>query len=85
MLSGSPRLPWCEHTVGPQPGAVDHLEQEIALLREEIRFKASRMERIPASECPQYLPTERLAILELAVTFLANRRHLPLVKLTRVA
>jgi putative transposase len=43
----------------------DQLQQEIALLREEIRIKNLRMATIPATRRPHYRPTERLAILEL--------------------
>jgi putative transposase len=43
----------------------DRLDQEIRLLREEIRIKDARLARIPASRRPHYPPTERLAILEL--------------------
>ena len=43
----------------------DRLGQELALLREEMRIKDSRMLRIPAQRRPHYPPTERLAILEL--------------------
>jgi hypothetical protein len=43
----------------------DQLQQEIALLREEIRIKDARLARIRPSQRPHYLPTERLAILEL--------------------
>jgi putative transposase len=43
----------------------NQFEQAIALLREEIRIKDARMERIPAGQRPHYQPTERLAILEL--------------------
>jgi hypothetical protein len=43
----------------------DRLRQEVALLNEEIRIKDARMDRIPAQRRPHYLPTERLAILEL--------------------
>jgi transposase InsO family protein len=42
----------------------DQLEQEVALLREELRIKDTRMARIPAHERPHFQPTERLAILE---------------------
>jgi len=35
------------------------------LLKEEIRLKDARMNRIPAQRRPHYLPIERLAILEL--------------------
>jgi hypothetical protein len=43
----------------------DQLQQEIQLLREEIRVKDSRMEQIEAHRRPHYPPTKRLAILEL--------------------
>ncbi|MFB3113168.1 MAG: DDE-type integrase/transposase/recombinase, partial [Gemmatimonadales bacterium] len=43
----------------------DRLRQELALLREEMRIKDSRMLRITAQRRPHYPPTERLAILEL--------------------
>jgi hypothetical protein len=43
----------------------DQLGQEIALLREELRIKDARMDRVPASRRPHYQPSERLAILEL--------------------
>jgi transposase InsO family protein len=43
----------------------DRLEQELALLREEIRIKDARMARLPAHRRPQYTPVERMAILEL--------------------
>ena len=46
-------------------GRVDGLEQEVALLREELRIKDARLARIPAQERPRYPPTERLAILGL--------------------
>jgi len=43
----------------------DQLDQEVRLLREELRIKDARLARIPASQRPHYRPTERLAILEL--------------------
>jgi len=43
----------------------DRLQQEIQLLREEIRIKDARMEQIEAHRRPHYPPTARLAILEL--------------------
>ena len=43
----------------------DQHEQQVALLREEIRIKDARFTRIPAARRPHYQPTERLAILEL--------------------
>jgi transposase InsO family protein len=44
---------------------IDRLQQEILLLREEMRLKDTRIARVPAQCRPHYLPTERLAILEL--------------------
>jgi transposase-like protein len=44
---------------------VDRLHQEVALLKEEIRIKDGRMERLPPQRRPHYPPIERLAILEL--------------------
>ena len=41
------------------------LDAEVALLREEIRIKDCRMDRIAPHRRPYYPPTERLAILEL--------------------
>jgi predicted RNA polymerase sigma factor len=41
------------------------LEQEAALLREEIRIKDARTASIPAARRPHYGPTKRLAILAL--------------------
>lgn len=49
----------------PQAAKSQRLQQEIALLREELHIKDSRMARIPAHHRPQYQPSERLAILEL--------------------
>jgi transposase InsO family protein len=43
----------------------DRLQQEIQLLREEIRIKDARMEQLEAHRRLHYPPTERLAILEL--------------------
>ena len=40
----------------------DRLRREVALLREELRIKDARMERIPAQRRPNYPPVERLAI-----------------------
>lgn len=41
------------------------LESEVALLREELRIIAARMNRIDPHRRPQYSPIERMAILEL--------------------
>jgi putative transposase len=43
----------------------DQLQQEVALLRAEIRIKDARMACLPAHRRPYYPPTERLEILEL--------------------
>ncbi len=43
----------------------DHLRQEVALLREEIRIKDARVALIPAAERPRYPPELRMAILAL--------------------
>ena len=43
----------------------DHLRQQVALLTEEIRIKDARMKRVDPQKRPHYLPTERMAILEL--------------------
>ncbi len=44
---------------------VDHLRQEVALLREELRIKDARLALIPAAERPRYPPELRMAILAL--------------------
>ena len=50
----------------PHLKAENHgLRQELALVREEIRIKDSRMARIDPHRRPYYPPTERMAILEL--------------------
>ena len=41
------------------------LNEQVALLREELRIKDVRMGQIPPHRRPQYPPTERMAILEL--------------------
>ena len=41
------------------------VEHELALLREELRIKDARMERVPPRHRPHYPAVERLAILEL--------------------
>jgi len=45
--------------------ALERANQEIALLREEVRIKDARMARIDPHRRPHYPPTERLAILEI--------------------
>jgi putative transposase len=49
----------------PLHAELDQCEREILLLREELRIKDARMERVPAQRRPHYPPMERLAILEL--------------------
>ena len=43
----------------------DRLQQEVALLTEEIHIKDARMKRVEPQKRPHYVPTERMAILEL--------------------
>ncbi|MCP4246450.1 MAG: DDE-type integrase/transposase/recombinase [bacterium] len=43
----------------------DQFRQEVALLTEEIRIKDARMKRIDPPKRPHYVPTERMAALEL--------------------
>jgi transposase InsO family protein len=46
----------------------NRLEQEVAAFREEMRIKDARMDRLDPNRRPHYLPTERMAILELRAT-----------------
>ena len=51
---------------GDVPNARIHrLEAEVAMQREELRINGARMRRIDPHRRPQYLPVERMAILEL--------------------
>ncbi len=43
----------------------ERMQNEVALLREELLLRDARMRRISAQHRPHYTPTERLAILEL--------------------
>jgi hypothetical protein len=43
----------------------DRANQELLLLREEIRIKDARLARIDPHRRPHYPPTERMAILQL--------------------
>src|SRR6266571_2508803 len=59
---------WASESMNPelrQQAEEDRLQQEIQLLREEIRIKDARMEQLEAHRRPHYPPTQRLAILEL--------------------
>src|SRR5207247_6004501 len=59
---------WASESMNPQlrrEAEGDRLEQEIQLLREEIRIKDARMEQLEAHRRPHYPATKRLAILEL--------------------
>ncbi len=44
---------------------LEEAQNEIGLLKEEIRIKDARMLSLPARSRPHYRPTERLSILEL--------------------
>jgi hypothetical protein len=44
---------------------IDRLNQELALLQEEMRIKDARMERVPPHRRPHYASLERMAIMEL--------------------
>jgi hypothetical protein len=46
----------------------DRADQELLLLREEIRIKDARLARIDPHRRPHYPPTERMAILQLKAT-----------------
>jgi transposase InsO family protein len=59
---------WASESMNPelrQNAESDRLQQEIHLLREEIRIKDARMEQLQAHRRPHYPPTNRPAILEL--------------------
>jgi len=59
---------WAANSLNARVRLAAQLERakaEISLLREEIRLKDARMRAVPASRRPHYLPTERMAILEL--------------------
>ena len=49
----------------PHVAQVHRFESEVAMLREEPRIIDARTSRIDPHQRPQYLPTERMAILEL--------------------
>jgi len=58
---------WAGNSSSPRirlAAKANQLQQEIVLLREEIRIKDARLARIPAGHRPYYQPSERLAILE---------------------
>ncbi len=48
-----------------QRGKIQDLETELERLREELRIKDGRMQRMPARHRPHYTPAERIQILEL--------------------
>jgi hypothetical protein len=59
---------WASNSMNPHlrwQAEGDRLQEEIQLLREEIRIKDARMEQIEAQKRPHYPPEGRLAILEL--------------------
>ena len=53
----------------PHLAHVHRLETEVAMLREELRIINARTSRIDPHQRPQYLPTERMAILELGCSY----------------
>ena len=66
----------------------DGLGREVALLREEMRIKDARMEKLPPQRRPHDPPIERLAILELRAArawSLAEAARRPLVTPLTVA
>jgi len=59
---------WAADSLNPslrRRAEADRLQQEVRLLREEIRIKDVRMQVLEPQKRPHYPPTERLAILEL--------------------
>jgi transposase-like protein len=61
-------LSWAAESLNPRlrrQAELERLRREVSLLREEIRIKDARMERIEPHRRPYYPPSERLAILEL--------------------
>jgi hypothetical protein len=44
---------------------LDRAEEEVALLREELRIKDARMAQLPPHRRPYYPPAERMAVLQL--------------------
>ncbi len=61
-------LGWAAQSLNPRlrlRAEIERLQQEVGLLREEIRIKDFRMQQIEAQKRPHYPPTERQAILEL--------------------
>ncbi len=69
---------WAADSVTPRlrlKARVDQLEQEVALLREEIRIKDVRMVSISPHRRPQYSPLERMAILDLRAAHCWSRQQ----------
>ena len=68
---------------------LDRANQELLLLREEIRIKDARLAWIDPHRRPHYPPTDRMAEpgqrFHTTVTFHAKCRHLPIVTLKRTA
>ena len=56
---------WAANSINPRLREKSELTAIVALLREEIRIKDTRMARISPHRRPQYQPVERMAILEL--------------------
>ena len=55
----------------------DQLRQEVALLTEEVRIKDARIKRVDPQKRPHYVPTERMAILELRAARRCGLRSRP--------
>ena len=59
---------WAANSINPrlrQQAKVDRLRQDLAFVNEQLRIVTARIESIPARSRPHYVPTERMAILEL--------------------
>ena len=59
---------WMADSTNPRlrmKSELDQADQEIALLREEMRIKDARMNHLSPQRRPYYPPTERMSILEL--------------------
>jgi len=48
------------NSADPSSGRISRLDEEILLIKEEMRIKDARMEGIPAQRRPHYLPIEQI-------------------------
>ncbi len=75
--STSPAIPtrgWCAKSPLERVrlrAEVERLQAEVGVLREELRIKDARLDKVPSRERPHYAPRERMAILLLL--FLVHR------------